>query len=86
MVCKCTGINWEALQLHAVYKKVVKFATSHARIHTSTVYLAAFIKDCLSVIGVFCFNTGLVLLILILMIPSLTRHKDVGMACQKVCK
>ena len=30
------GVNGEALQLHAVYKKPYFFTTSHARIHIST--------------------------------------------------
>ena len=30
------GVNGEALQLRAVYKKLCFFATSHVRIHIST--------------------------------------------------
>ena len=34
--CKCMGVNGEALQLHAVYKKAVFFTRSHTRIRIST--------------------------------------------------
>ena len=31
--CKCMGVNEEALQLHAVHKKLYFFTTSHARMY-----------------------------------------------------